>query len=77
MAVSSPIFKEQIEQGTNHCNPSEVTRYFNTIPEAVRLVIQAQGIGVAKCLFWIWEPVKIIDLVKDLIANLLAIRKTR
>ncbi len=65
-----PIFKKQIEEGgpltVTH---REVRRYFMTIPEAVQLVIQAgaQGEGGEVFLLDMGEPVKIIDLARDLI----------
>lgn len=65
-----PKFKEQIAKGgpVTVTHP-EVTRYFMTIPEAARLVVQAGAIGESGQVFVLdmGEPVKILDLAKDLI----------
>jgi len=65
-----PKFKEQIERG----GPITVThpdiiRYFMTIPEAARLVIQAAAIGESGQVLVLdmGEPVKIVDLARDMI----------
>ena len=47
----------------------EVTRYFMVIPEAARLVLQAQAIGNKGDIFVLemGEPVKIVDLARKMI----------
>lgn len=65
-----PTFRSQIQAGgpITVTHP-EMRRFFMTIPEAVQLVLQAGAIGESGSVLILdmGEPVKIVDLAKDLI----------
>ena len=65
-----PTFKQQIAQGgpITITHP-DICRYFMTIPEAVQLLLQAAviGRGGEVMMLDMGQPVKIVDLAKDMI----------
>jgi FlaA1/EpsC-like NDP-sugar epimerase len=65
-----PIFRKQIEQGGPvRVTTPEMTRFFMTIPEASSLVVQAGAMGGRGQVYVLdmGEPVKILDLAKQMI----------
>ena len=65
-----PIFKKLLEEGRNlTVTHKDMTRYFMTIPEAAQLVIEAGTLGKGGEVFILdmGEPVKIMDLAKNMI----------
>ena len=65
-----PLFKRQIAAGGPVTVTDErMTRFFMTIPEAVRLVIQAGAMGTGGETFVLdmGEPVRIVDLAREMI----------
>ena len=65
-----PIFQEQLEKGEPlTITHPDMTRFFMTIPEATWLILDAAALGKNGDLFVLdmGEPVKVIDLARDLV----------
>ena len=65
-----PTFQRQLEQGRPlTITHADATRFFMTIPEAVSLILQAGATAVGGDIYVLdmGQPVKILDLARDLI----------
>jgi FlaA1/EpsC-like NDP-sugar epimerase len=65
-----PIFQQQLESGSPlTITHPDMTRFFMTIPEACRLILEAGAIGRQGDLFVLdmGEPVRVLDLARDLV----------
>jgi FlaA1/EpsC-like NDP-sugar epimerase len=64
------LFKKQIERyGPVTVTDPEITRYFMTIPESCKLILQAGALGQGGEIFILdmGTPIKIVDMARDLI----------
>jgi FlaA1/EpsC-like NDP-sugar epimerase/dTDP-4-amino-4,6-dideoxygalactose transaminase len=68
-SVVPTFFRQILEGGPITVTDPEMTRFFMTIPEAVRLVLQAGAMAEERRLFLLdmGEPVKIIDLARQMV----------
>ncbi len=65
-----PIFQEQLEKGEPlSITHPDMTRFFMTIPEASWLILDAAALGTNGDLFVLdmGEPIRIVDLARDLV----------
>jgi FlaA1/EpsC-like NDP-sugar epimerase len=65
-----PIFQEQLEKSEPlSITHPDMTRYFMTIPEASWLILDAAALGTTGDLFVLdmGEPIRIVDLARDLV----------